>query len=322
MLAATTAVAQPRLEFDRVVYDFGKTSLVETLTGTFTYQNTGTSELRIAPPKPTCGCTVAALRPDVLPPGGRGELVFHLKVGASPGIHNKHITIQSNDPEQPVLALGLRAETIKVFQIEPPIVGLGVMRLGSSTNVTVTIRRVDEKPFRPVATQTTREFLQTTTTMLDAYTAQVTLQVSATGRPMTIYEHLKVTGDDQPVPAVASVAIAGQFVGAVRLEPEVLSWAVPDRKHWPDRNAEIIHQRVVQVTATDPAQRFTPRNLKTSRPDLQAKLVTIKPGQHYEIEVSVPRQLQEPLVGEVEFETELPEAAVVRLPVQVRLLRR
>jgi hypothetical protein len=322
MLAVAAVCAEPRLEFDRLVYDFGKTSLVETLTGTFTYRNRGSSELRIAPPRPTCGCTVAALRPDVLPPGGRGELVFHLKVGTSPGIHNKHITIESNDPQQPILSLGLRAETLRVFQIEPPLVGLGLMRLGTTTNVTLTIRRVDGKPFRPVATQTTREFVRAQTTLVDEQTARVELQIQASGAPATVYEHVRVSADDQPVPAVASVAIAGQFVGAVRLEPEALSWAVPDRKQWPDRHTETITHRVVQVTATDPGQRFRPRNLRTSPPELRAQLITVREGEHYQIEVSVPRQLSHPLTGAVEFETDLPEAAVVRLPVQVRLLHR
>jgi hypothetical protein len=321
-LMTLAALAEPRLHFDRRVYDFGKTSIVETVTGTFTYQNTGTSELRLAPPKPTCGCTVASLKPDVLPPGGVGELVFKFKIGTSPGKHNKSITIQSNDPQEPTLSLGIRAETIKVFDLQPPMVGLGVRRLGAVTNVTATIRRVDGKPFRITGVTPSKEWIQVTPTVVDESTITLALQVRAVGPPATVYESVKVAADDAPVPAVASLTVVGQFVGPVRLEPEVLAWAIPDLKHWPDPDAEIITQQVVLVRATEPGQKFTLRNLKTSRPDLKAKLVTRQAVAEYELEVTVPRQLQDSLMGEVEFETDLPGAAVVKLPVQVRVLRR
>ena len=59
-----------------MVYDFGKTSLVDKVTGRFTIRNTGDEVLNIQPPKPSCGCTVAKLDPNTLKPGEKGTLAM------------------------------------------------------------------------------------------------------------------------------------------------------------------------------------------------------------------------------------------------------
>ena len=46
--AATTNAAAPKIQFDKTVYDFGTTSLVDSVTGTFTYQNVGAAELKLS----------------------------------------------------------------------------------------------------------------------------------------------------------------------------------------------------------------------------------------------------------------------------------
>ena len=70
-----TALAEgtPKIQFERTVYDFGSTSRVATVSGVFKFKNAGDGLLKIEPPKPTCGCTFAELKPDTLAPGPVGE---------------------------------------------------------------------------------------------------------------------------------------------------------------------------------------------------------------------------------------------------------
>src|SRR5271169_3789181 len=49
-VAATPPAAAPKIQFDKTVYNFGTTSLVESVTGTFTYQNLGSADLNIKKP--------------------------------------------------------------------------------------------------------------------------------------------------------------------------------------------------------------------------------------------------------------------------------
>src|SRR6266436_1167047 len=143
-LGAATAPAR-KLQFDKTVYDFGTTSLVDSITGTFTFQNTGAGDLRIEKPQPSCGCTVASVKPDSLKPGEKGELVFTVRVSGQRGTLEKHITVPSNDPQAPKTSLSIKVEMKQILDITPPSVQLGNIRQGTITNVTVLVHRTDGK---------------------------------------------------------------------------------------------------------------------------------------------------------------------------------
>ena len=81
MCVAAQAEGTPKIQFDQTVYDFGKTSQVATVSGVFKFKNVGDGILKLEPPKPSCGCTVAELKPDTLKPGETGELPFSLHLG-------------------------------------------------------------------------------------------------------------------------------------------------------------------------------------------------------------------------------------------------
>src|SRR6266436_6237948 len=132
--ATVRAEGTPKIQFDRTNYDFGVTSLVESVTGTFTFQNAGDAVLELQKPKPSCGCTVASLTSEKLQPGDKGELVFTINVGTE--VHtrlSKLITVSSNDPQQPIVQLGIQVQTKAVLTAEPTSVGLGTLRLGTTT---------------------------------------------------------------------------------------------------------------------------------------------------------------------------------------------
>src|SRR5580693_3115074 len=78
---ALYAEGTPKIQFEQTLYDFGKTSQVTTVSGVFKFKNTGDGLLKLQPPKPSCGCTVARLNPDTLAPGATGELLFTLNLG-------------------------------------------------------------------------------------------------------------------------------------------------------------------------------------------------------------------------------------------------
>ena len=57
MCVAAQAEGTPKIQFDQLVYDFGKTSQVATVSGVFKFKNIGDGILKLEPPKPSCGCT-------------------------------------------------------------------------------------------------------------------------------------------------------------------------------------------------------------------------------------------------------------------------
>src|SRR5882724_5510053 len=142
-VAATTPA--PKLQFNKTVYDFGTTSLVDSITGTFTFQNTGAGDLKIEKPQPSCGCTVASVKPDSLKPGDKGELIFTVRVSGQRGALEKHIAVPSNDPQAPKVNLSIKVEMKQVLDVTPQNIQLGNIRQGTITNVTVLVHRTDGK---------------------------------------------------------------------------------------------------------------------------------------------------------------------------------
>ena len=322
LLTGATAWADgaPKIKFDRHVYDFGVTSLVQSVTGTFTFQNVGDGELKLEKPRPTCGCTVAKFTSDSLKPGEKGELVFTIALTTGDQLLEKHIVVSSNDPENPGISLVTRVETKAVFKAEPAgVLTFGDVRLGSTTNAVVTIRRLDgKKPAITKAESSSKVIRTHLEPVKNATRLHVTLDSQAP--PRQISGMIKLFTADSKGPAFM-VFVTAYLTGGLKLEPQALVWGMPDPDNWPDKEPEIILSRSFTVSATDPKQRLELRNVTTSIPDMKVEVETIEEGQEYEIEATLAHRLKEPLQGTINFETNLPDLPKVEVPVEVNIWR-
>src|SRR6185436_9904929 len=119
MCLAALAEGAPKIQFEQTVYDFGTTSGVATVSGIFKFKNTGDGILKVEPPKPSCGCTVAELKPDTLQPGETGELAFTLHLGLVKARLDKLIAVKSNDPKAPEVSLAIKADYTPLYDVNP-----------------------------------------------------------------------------------------------------------------------------------------------------------------------------------------------------------
>jgi hypothetical protein len=102
----------PILVFGNLTYDFGKINYNgDTLVANFWFKNQGLGELKILSAKPSCGCTVASFTETT--PGMSGGSVVVKYFSASPGFINKSITVTTNDPNNGIVILRIKGETIK-----------------------------------------------------------------------------------------------------------------------------------------------------------------------------------------------------------------
>ena len=144
--AMAWAEGAPKLKFETMVYDFGTTSQVDHIQGTFVFTNAGDAVLKIQRPAPSCGCTVAGVKPDTLQPGEKGELTFRVNLSQGAAGHiEKYITVPSNDTNNPSQRLTIKVDIRKIYDIQPSQVSVGTLREGAATNVTFMVRRVDGK---------------------------------------------------------------------------------------------------------------------------------------------------------------------------------
>ena len=154
------ADSAPKIQFDKTVYDVGKTSEVHQVGGSFVFQNVGDALLKLEKPATQCGCTVANLKTNILQPGEKGELTFTLNVGPNRATLRKNITIASNDPKNPKVDLTIQAEYIPIFEVTPPNFHLDNLRLDSTTNFAVAVARTDNKNLALTRAETSKPWIQ------------------------------------------------------------------------------------------------------------------------------------------------------------------
>ena len=321
------AIPQPpaKIQFDRTVYDFGNTSMVQQLTGTFTYQNTGEGVLELKKPTTSCGCTVASVKPESLKPGEKGELVFTMNVGSMTRGHaEKHITVPSNDPQTPSVNLTVKADIVPTFDYTPQQVPLGDIRQGLITNIVVDVKRVDGKNINLTKVETSNPSIRARLAPVESSegkASQILIAFEAEGAPRRFNDNVKVFGDATNQPAF-TIPIMGRLVGELTINPEAVFWGIADPEHWPGPRPELMTTRNVRIQATDPSKPMEVRNVTSSLKDISVSINTVETGKVYEVVAKLSEAPKESERGTISFETSLESLKSVTVPVTINVLKK
>src|SRR5437870_1275821 len=105
---ATTNAAAPHVQFDSLVYDFGKVGSSELVKHSFTFTNTGKSTLEIIDVRPGCGCTTAGAWDKKVEPGKTGIIPLQFNSANFGGSVLKQATVTCNDPGQSNVILQIK----------------------------------------------------------------------------------------------------------------------------------------------------------------------------------------------------------------------
>ena len=285
MCVAVQAEGTPKIQFDQTVYDFGKTSQVATVSGVFTFKNTGDGILKVEPPKPSCGCSVAELKPDTLAPGATGELSFTLNLGVSRATLEKHIAVRSNDPQTPDVSLTIKVDYTPLYDVNPmtlaPNLAFGV---NDATQFT-TITRTDGKPLRIIKLDTSKPWIKATVepdAKADESAARIRIAIQRDGSPRRFNEYVQVYTAEQTNTPASSIYLYGQITGEVSLSPEALYWSIPDTTNTPSARPEAqITQRLTIRSAA--GQTIELKNPQSSIKGIKVELVPKEAGKVYEL---------------------------------------
>jgi hypothetical protein len=320
--AATPPAGTPKLQFDSTVYDFGTTSQVQSVTGTFTFHNVGDGELRIQKPAPACGCTVAGVKPDVLKPGEKGELVFTLNVGATRGQMEKHINVPSNDPQSPTVNLAIKVAVQQIYEVSPVAIQVGDLRRGTTTNVTAQVRRTDGKKLSVTKTEVTGDLLKARIEPGDNdQDAKLLIEVKGDGTPRKFGDQVKVFMDGAEQPAVV-VTVAGRLMGEVDVEPSQLFWGVTDPERWPGSYPEVMTTRRVAITSGQNDNALEIKNPTSSVKEMSLEVVPVEKGKSYSLVAKLAEAPKETTNGTISFDTNIPAQPRVVIPFRINVLKR
>ena len=110
---------------DEPVYDFGSAVSTGTIEHSYPIRNDGQLTLNISSVRASCGCTVAKLRDDAIPPGGSSAIDVSFNLNGRQGFQTKTITITSDDPDRPTYQLTLKGTVVKPVWATPAALYLG-----------------------------------------------------------------------------------------------------------------------------------------------------------------------------------------------------
>ncbi len=133
----------PRLVCAEPLYNFGERDSSEVVTHVFSLKNEGDLTLELTQVRPSCGCTVAHLSRNQVPPGETAEITAEFSLKGRSGQQRKNIRVENNDPTNQQFMLYLEGTIVTELMIEPSQLYLG--QIGpdqlASQSVTITSKK-------------------------------------------------------------------------------------------------------------------------------------------------------------------------------------
>ena len=318
----------PKIQFDKTVYDFGKTSSVHQVAGTFMIKNAGAGVLKLQKPAASCGCTVPNLKKDSLQPGEETALDFTLNVGPYKATLQKTITVTCNDPQTPTTVLTLKVDYAPVFEIVPAMLYVDNVRLGTATNLYAQAKRTDGKKLKVSKVLSNDPWIKVNYEPApDEASGRFVVQIKPEGPARRFYENVRVFGDTE-TEALGSFYVSGRALGDISIVPEQVNWfltsTVLTNFQAATTNVAISNQltRRILINSTVPGQAVTITNITSSIPSIKTRVLTRGANAGYELVARLTEPPATNLTGNITFETGVASQPKVTVPIGVHVWRR
>lgn len=319
VLSATLiqAAAAPKIEFENTVYDFGKTSGAETVSGKFKFKNAGDAVLILQPPKAPCGCTVPSLPKHDYAPGESGVLDFSLNLGKSKAVVSKTITVTSNDPQTPDVVLTLKADYSPLFEINPVSLYALVPYDTTFTNY-INLTRTDGQPLDIRKVEASQPWIITRLEpggVPGPSSARVAVEIKNNGEARQLHENIVIHAGDPTNAPLTSIPIYGQIQGELSMSQQRLFWSFSDPAV-PGQQSDTFLSRTVSVTSST-GREFELKNLKSTVEGIQLEARKRPDGKAYDIVAKVAKIPPTTTVGQITFETSTKSQPKLEIPITV-----
>jgi hypothetical protein len=207
---------KPAIVAEQPEFDFGKIKQGAAVEHVYKIKNNGTKDLVIEKTTASCGCVATVATTDPIPPGKEGEIKAVFRTEEKRGMSLKRITVFSNDPKTPRLALTLKGEVVLDVDAVPPSLSFNEVMVGTSSVQTAALHI--KEPDRVKITSVTSDDPRFSTKIIPGITKeQSSLEVTFLGsrqeEQASSVLHVAVEGKD----AVGlDIPVRAQVVGNLR----------------------------------------------------------------------------------------------------------
>lgn len=317
--AKPVTVATPKISIDPMTKDAGVVAKGEKIEAVFSVKNNGTQDLVISEARPSCGCTVASFDKTVKP-GQSGKITAAIDTKNFNGPITKSVTVISNDPENPQMALTIKAIVKPYVEVAPQeFVRFSTIRGDSATADLVIFSA--EKDFHPTVGDSSQPYLQAEISPVDEktkldrpgtqYRLHVTLAPTAPLGVLNAPIRIKTGVAKQPELEI-------RVAGIVRDRLSVTPAAVVFGNFTPGK--DVISRNVI-FTNNKIAQGVRVLKAESTVPGLSAEVVPMTEGINYTVVVKPKEGLKKgEFNGTVKIFTSDKERPVIEVPVSGNVL--
>ncbi|MCL5277154.1 MAG: DUF1573 domain-containing protein [Deltaproteobacteria bacterium] len=296
----------PSISFSDVSYDFGRVQQGTMVTHQYPFTNAGTDNLIIKDVFTSCGCTAAIAFSRDVSPAGHGAITANFDSSNYLGPVTKTITVSTNDPLKPMVALTLTGRVVSDLVVTPPILFLGSIRKGSTKERGLTI--VASDPAVKITSLTaSKPYIRLTPTAQSALqkTFMVTISRDAPVGPINSDIQVGYIGTSARRES-RSVPVIGNIVGDILTNPNSVEMGVIKKG--------VRHPAMDVFLYTQPVKAFGITKIQTSPDVLKVKVFKQGKGS-YRLELRPGRiKTSGRLRGKITVHTTMSTMPVVVIP--------
>jgi len=213
----------PKIVCAEPTFNFGEMESSTDVEHVFVLKNEGDLSLEIRQVRPSCGCTVASLSQNTIPPGGQTELTTRLSLRGRQGAQHKTISVESNDPNQPTLVLSLEGTAVEEIRVRPNQLFFGRITTDSIVTgaVEITVQSMNAVKITRTSSNTSN-LTVTTESSPDGRLARVLIGTQPPLPRGMLRGNVHIETDHPKYPAM-DVAVSAFVVGDITFAPEELS---------------------------------------------------------------------------------------------------
>ncbi|MBU3947419.1 MAG: DUF1573 domain-containing protein [Proteobacteria bacterium] len=246
-----------------------------------------------------------------IPPGGDGKIKVTFKTSNKSGERTQIITIATDDPENPVIRLKVRAEVEVKLEAKPDRINFGQIKKGTEPLPQyVSLNGEDKDTTEILSVSSKNKHIKVEIASPDSADRHKPQRVKVSVLPgMEVGKFMdKITiKTDHKTMEVLSATLYGEVIGNIAVIPNYLSFGMFKRGEK--------HEKSVRLRST-PRVSFNILDVKSTTPDVKAKLITIKEGFEYMVQVSTDENFKGNfLSGKVLITTNEPDQAEIEVKV-------
>jgi len=215
----------PKVTSPAPVFEFGDVDSDQKVEHDFIVKNAGDAELEIKNVKTSCGCTVAQPEKKNLAPGEETKIKTTLTLKGRQGAVSKTVTVESNDPRDPMYKLELKGNAVAAITIEPRTVNFGPITDNEPHTQTVSIK--SSKPeitfkIESVDTSAAQQVKAELKTVEEGKAYEVALSLAENLPVGNMNGRITLKTDDPQRPTL-QINVFAQIVGDLNISPQEIN---------------------------------------------------------------------------------------------------